>query len=211
MAIVDPVTFKYLALPNGLAGRGGAVRFFLLAARVPYKEDLVDFAEWRAGVKQEVKDSGESPLGVLPVITVGSKRLIQHVATTRYLAKAQGLYGKDIDADLAADGVADEYVPWREAWVASLGGDDAKATYASARPKYYAGLEALLGYYGSTGASATAGGALTYADALLFSQIWDDTTTQGLDLLQSHQRLLAFFTAFKALPAISEYLGASKA
>jgi hypothetical protein len=31
--------------------------------------------------------------------------------------------------------VADEYVPWREAWVASLGGDDAKATYASARPK----------------------------------------------------------------------------
>jgi hypothetical protein len=50
----------------------------------------VDFAEWRAGVKQEVKDSGESPLGVLPVITVGSKRLIQHVATTRYLAKAQG-------------------------------------------------------------------------------------------------------------------------
>ena len=39
-----PPELQYLALPNGLAGRGGAVRFLLLAGGVPFKVGLVFMA-----------------------------------------------------------------------------------------------------------------------------------------------------------------------
>lgn len=50
---LPPVTLRYFALPNGLAGRGGGVRFLLLAAGVPVKEDTVDFGQWGAGEAAE--------------------------------------------------------------------------------------------------------------------------------------------------------------
>ena len=46
---LPPVTLRYFALPSGLSGRGGAVRFLLLACGVPVTEDTVDFGQWGAG------------------------------------------------------------------------------------------------------------------------------------------------------------------
>ena len=61
MKVAMPVVFKYLALPNGLAGRGGAQRFFL-------ERDLVDMAHWGAEEKNRIVQSGENPCGSLPLI-----------------------------------------------------------------------------------------------------------------------------------------------
>lgn len=206
--MTDVVTLKYLALPHGLAGRGGGVRFFLRAAGIPHKEDLVPMGEWFAKDKAAELATGRNPLGVLPVVSAGGKSLVQHISTVRYLARGKGLYGLDADADQAADGVAEQYGPWRDAWASSLSADDAgKAAYAAARAKYYDSLEALLGYYGASGASAVAGGKLTVADPLLFALLWDDTRTSGsTELLESHPKLLAFYGAFKKLPAIAEWV-----
>jgi hypothetical protein len=150
-----PACSQYLDLPNGLSGRGGPIRFLLLAAEVPFEvrgptgsparqppcvratrtlgvarmaaliplarpirprrsrralaaqrparprgvcallslraqEDLVPYSEWVGGKKQAAIDSGESPLGVLPVVYVGGKKYLEHVATARYIARRLG-------------------------------------------------------------------------------------------------------------------------
>ena len=41
---------RYLILPAPISGRGGAVRFFLLANKIPFKEKLHALSDW-PGVK----------------------------------------------------------------------------------------------------------------------------------------------------------------
>lgn len=211
--ISEPVKFKYLGLPNGLSGRGGALRFFFLAAGVPFEEDLIPMDEWYAGKKQAVTDSGEAPLGVLPVVYIGGKKYLEHIATIRYIARRLGLYGSDAEADHAADAVGDEYPAFRNAWVVALmSSDDAeKAAYAAARPKYYDNLATIISVAGGSGAHTTASGSLTHADALVFSILWDDSRVHGADELKARLSLLAFYNAFKALPAVAKWCDAKDA
>jgi glutathione S-transferase len=119
MKIAAPVVFKYLALPNGLGGRGGAQRFFLLANRIPFTEDLVSMGEWGSAEKARIVTSGENPSGTLPILyTANGETLTQHIASSRYLARVH-----DVTADLTAyeeyvqDLVADEYQGFRDGWV----------------------------------------------------------------------------------------------
>ena len=68
MKVAAPVVFKYLDLPYGLGGRGGAQRFFLLANQIPFTEDLVSMSEWGSVEKARVVTSGENPGGTLPIL-----------------------------------------------------------------------------------------------------------------------------------------------
>jgi hypothetical protein len=45
---------------------------------------------WFAGKKQAAIDSGEAPLGMLPVVYIGGKKYLEHVATARYIARRLG-------------------------------------------------------------------------------------------------------------------------
>ena len=62
-----------------------ARRFYMLANKVAFTEELVDFAEWEGGEKKRIKEE-VNPTGHLPVLTVDGKNRAEAVATMRYIA-----------------------------------------------------------------------------------------------------------------------------
>ena len=71
------VEFKYLKL-GALGGRGGCVRFFMLAHGIDFTEELYDMGtDWPAA-KAKIIESGENPAGTVPVVKYDGKVLAQH-------------------------------------------------------------------------------------------------------------------------------------
>jgi hypothetical protein len=121
MKVITPASklvFKYLALPNGLGGRGGAQRFFLLSQNIPFEERLFGRSDgsWQTE-KQRLIQTNENPFGTVPIIYAESEDptptttntgettdndiysnyipLPQHIATARFLAHVYGLENTD--------------------------------------------------------------------------------------------------------------------
>uniref|UniRef100_A0A383V3Y5 GST N-terminal domain-containing protein n=1 Tax=Tetradesmus obliquus TaxID=3088 RepID=A0A383V3Y5_TETOB len=213
-AASDVLKLKYFDLSGfgGLSGRGGSVRFFLLANGIPFTEEVVDWAGWGAGLKQEAMASGESPTGHLPLVYLpgsssSSPPLLETFAILRRLAKRDGQYGSDEERDYAADVAADATVEFRSALLDSaFGGPDAKLSYTTSpdkRPHFYSVMEALLQRFGSSSSHAV-GSSASFADAVVFAVLWDDVAVHGHDeaLWGSNPRLAGFFRAYLAQPAV---------
>lgn len=214
-AASDVLKLKYFDLSGfgGLSGRGGSVRFFLLANGIPFTEEVVDWAGWGAGLKQEAMASGESPTGHLPLVYLpgssssSSPLLLETFAILRRLAKRDGQYGSDEERDYAADVASDATVEFRSALLDSaFGGPDAKLSYTTSpdkRPHFYSVMEALLQRFGSSSSHAV-GSSASFADAVVFAVLWDDVAVHGHDeaLWGSNPRLAGFFRAYLAQPAV---------
>ncbi|WIA40805.1 hypothetical protein OEZ86_004483 [Tetradesmus obliquus] len=213
-AASDVLKLKYFDLSGfgGLSGRGGSVRFFLLANGIPFTEEVVDWAGWGAGLKQKAMASGESPTGHLPLVYLpgsssSSPPLLETFAILRRLAKRDGQYGTDEERDYAADVAADATVEFRSALLDSaFGGPDGKLAYTSSpdkRPYFYKVMEALLQRFGSS-SSHTVGSSASFADAVVFAVLWDDVAVHGHDeaLWGSNPGLAGFFRAYAAQPAV---------
>ncbi|CAB9507439.1 Glutathione S-transferase, N-terminal domain [Seminavis robusta] len=220
-----PITFKYLALPNGLGGRGGAQRFFLLANNIPFQEDLVDLSEWGATEKARVVSSNENPCGTLPILYTHDNNkddknvhLIQHIAASRYLAHLHGIT-KDNTAyeEYVQDLVADEYQGFRNAWVntAFSGTDEEKAKYQKDdAPKFLTIFDALYAKYKThetflSVSKSNNNNTPLWADAALFGLLRDNIIT-GLiaaeDLEKSNPNLWAMYVAFGKIPAVKAWI-----
>jgi glutathione S-transferase len=216
MKITAPVVFKYLALPNGLGGRGGAQRFFMLANKIPFAEDLVSMGEWGSAEKARVVNSGENPSGTLPILyTASGETLTQHIASSRYLARIH-----DVTSDLTEyeeyvqDLVADEYQGFRDAWVkaAFTYTDDEKATFKETEiPKYLTKFEKLYAKYKTdkTYLSASMAGNPLWGDAAMFGLLRDNVITGfvDLDVLESsYPNLWTMYAAFARIEAVKEWI-----
>lgn len=57
----------------------------MLANKIEFEEQLVDFATWGGGEKERVK-AELNPLGHLPVTTVNGRGRPESIATLRYVA-----------------------------------------------------------------------------------------------------------------------------
>ncbi|CAB9513665.1 glutathione Stransferase [Seminavis robusta] len=223
----SPVTFKYLALPHGLGGRGGVQRFFLLANNIPFEENLVEMSEWGATEKARVVSSNENPCGSAPILYTKDKdgkdaHLIQHIAASRFLAHIHGVT-KDNTAyeEYVQDLVADEYQSFRDAWVhtAFSGTDEEKAKYKSEdAPKFLTMFNALYAKYKThdtyLSVSKSNNNTPLWADAALYGLLRDNIIT-GLiaadDLEKSYPELWKMYLAFGEIPAVKAWVDSKKA
>lgn len=94
-------------------------------------------------------------------------------------------------------------IPLRDAFVTAAFGDAAaKEAYVSTkRASLFKVVNALVTKYGGgDNGHAVASKALTYADALLFAVLWDDSAIFSRDQLDApeHAALASFFKAFRA-------------
>ena len=214
----SPLTFKYLNLPNGLGGRGGVQRFFLLSQNIPFEEKLVDFAEWELE-KERLVTSNENPCATLPIIYTNNNQgkqaqLIQHIAASRYLARVHDVTSGCDYKDYVQDLVADEYQGFRDAWVkvAFTGTDDDKKTYKDTEvPKYLAKFEGLYGKYKThetyLSVSKSTGHPL-WGDAALFGLLRDHVLTElvCLDALKaSYPNLYGLYESYGSIAAVKAW------
>lgn len=198
---------KYFDLKafKGVAGRGGCVRFFFLQSGINFTDDKIVWAEWASTLKQKAIESGEAPSGLLPVVRLGDRVLLECHAVMRYLSKKLGSYGQDPERDYQVDQFADASVGFRGSWAgALLEGPAAKEAHVGKRPALYDLFEGLMVRFGAQGAHAV-GASASFADALVFCQLWDDAAFFDGGLLAQHPRLAAFFAAYKAQPAVAAW------
>lgn len=215
-----PLTLKYLALPNGLGGRGGVFRFFSLSQNIPFEEQLLPLAAWAAEKERLVK-SGENPSGTVPVIYTNSKPatstgspLVQHIATSRYLARIHSVTSGDAYGDYVQDLVADEYQGFRDEWVTVhfTGSDDDKNAYKDdALAKYLIKFDALYSNYKThetfLSVSQTTQQPL-WGDAAIFGLLRDHILTGYVTMeeLKAYPHLIGMYEAYEKIPAVADWI-----
>lgn len=212
------LVLKYLALPMAIGGRGGALRFFLLAQDIPFDEKLFDMAaEWPAE-KERLAISGENPAATVPVVYADGKPLTQHIATARLLSTVHKRSALDIYENYVQDMVADEYQAFRDAWVhhAFSATDEEKATYKKETlPKQLVKFNAMYEHnkihdvYMSVGEKTKQP---LWGDAALFGLIRDNILTglMAREDLTKYEKLEAMYSAFEKIPAVAEWIAAKK-
>mmetsp|Transcript_24339 Transcript_24339/g.78639 ORF Transcript_24339/g.78639 Transcript_24339/m.78639 type:complete len:221 (+) Transcript_24339:54-716(+) len=202
------IKFKYLAgLPFGLVGRGGAIRFFLLAHGIPFEEELFDMQTTWPKKKAELLLTNESPSGMVPLVEYGDMTLTQHIATMRYIAFDMALVSTP-NGNYAQDVIADEYQVLRDAYVTAVFGGD-KDKFKTLLSEKLTMFEKYYKKYGVHDVYVS----VTLKD---FKPLWGDIALFCLlrdifkvGLLESKDdlppRLQAMYTAFEAIPAIAEW------
>ena len=218
ITLESPLVFKYLALP--VAARGGVLRFFLLSHGVKFDEELIPMSgdTWSTE-KQRLIASGENPSGTVPIIYSKNTNLRdahpQHIAVSRYLARVYQLTSEDSYKDYVQDLVADEYLGFRDQWVAATfgGNAEAKAKYTTETlPPQLTKFNALYQQFKTEEAflsvSAKTGQPL-WGDAAVFGLLWDHTMTGYVtvqDLENKYPHLAALFAAYHAIPPVNQWI-----
>eukprot|EP00892_Ulva_mutabilis_P007757 jgi/Ulvmu1/5353/UM022_0147.1 len=208
--------FQYLNLrplaPVG--GRGGALRLYMLANKVPFEEKLIELDLWQNGEKKRIQEE-VNPMGHLPVLTVDGKDRAETVATMRYVATKIGQYGKDADADWDSDAAADAYQEWRNGWASLLDvGSDSPlvAEYLGRREEWYAAMD---WYYSKRSAQDTpflsSGAQPGIADAAIFNMVRDDRLFHGAVDLAPYPHLAAAVQAFGSIAEVADWIKAWEA
>ncbi|CAE7624424.1 GSTP1 [Symbiodinium pilosum] len=210
------LTLEYLALPSPISGRGGVVRFFLLANKVVFTEKLHSLADWGGSVKAKYVAEGISPAGHLPLLWVGDgPACSEHISLMRLVANLTQLKtAKDADcwSLYAQDMVADAYAEWRGDWAsATFGGDDAaKDTYKATIPGRLKQFEGVIAKAGLKGAFIS-GDLPLWGDSALFSLISDNIATgyTGVDAVKEFPLLHQICTAYAGIEAVAGWYGDS--
>eukprot|EP00611_Tribonema_gayanum_P007695 TRINITY_DN1711_c0_g2_i7.p1 TRINITY_DN1711_c0_g2~~TRINITY_DN1711_c0_g2_i7.p1 ORF type:complete len:223 (+),score=80.81 TRINITY_DN1711_c0_g2_i7:183-851(+) len=207
-----PVKLSYFNfVPVG--GRGGQVRFLLLALGIEFEEDLISVDEWPAR-KQALIDSGDNPCGAVPVLQIGDLMLFQSVSLARYVCSITGIGPTEPIKMYQQDALADEYSTWRVQWISAVfAAEDKKAAlvaeYVAALPKRYAMFETMYAKF-VTGSTPYAGGGPLplHGDICVFAQLYDDRATKvaAPDMLEQYPKLKALYAAVAALPNVAAWL-----
>eukprot|EP00632_Arachnochrysis_sp_CCMP2950_P002630 CAMPEP_0185703682 /NCGR_PEP_ID=MMETSP1164-20130828/15248_1 /TAXON_ID=1104430 /ORGANISM="Chrysoreinhardia sp, Strain CCMP2950" /LENGTH=216 /DNA_ID=CAMNT_0028370987 /DNA_START=73 /DNA_END=723 /DNA_ORIENTATION=- len=198
------ISFRYLDF-GAIGGRGGVVRFFLLAHGLDFDETLYNPAtEWPA-VKKALVESGENPAGTMPIVTIDGAQLTQHIAIMREIAKRRGI---SASGDFASDAVADQYQAFRDAWVSAafMGGD--KAAFKKHVTEELQVFEGLYAKYAThdTYLAVGADGKPLWGDVALFALIRDLMLTGFVDLIALPPRLAKMVGALAADAAVAAWL-----
>jgi Glutathione S-transferase, C-terminal domain len=135
--------------------------------------------------------------------------LIQHIASSRYLARLHGVT-EDMSAydEYVQDLVADEYMGFRDAWVqAAFNGsdDDKKKFKEDAIPTYLTKFDKLYAKFKTTGdegvyLSTTSAGNPLWGDAAMFGFINMNTVQT------SFTNLWNMYESFAKIEAVKEWL-----
>jgi glutathione S-transferase len=190
-----------------LAGRGGAVRFFMLRHGIKYDEKLLAWGDWMQNHKAKTAE-GPNPSGHLPIVTLNGQHLIEHHAILRRFSKQVGEYGTDVDLDYLVDRTASASNEMRDRLGEGLTDPAAKEKYLAARTEFYR----VFSKYHEMDHGANShmvGDAPSYADDLMFALLWDDSHIHNTEPLKAAPRLQQFHDAYLAQPAISAWCSAA--
>eukprot|EP00879_Flechtneria_rotunda_P000567 GHRR01000674.1.p1 GENE.GHRR01000674.1~~GHRR01000674.1.p1 ORF type:complete len:223 (+),score=57.03 GHRR01000674.1:238-906(+) len=217
MSAIPILTYFDLSPFNDIenAGRGGAVKFFLLQHGIQFQEELVGWDDWANGLKTQAIDSGKNISGHLPVLKLNGEDLFESFAIMRYLSKEHGLYGSDAKRDYLVDMAADLGSEWRNAYsAAAFGTNEDKKTYLTGphkRNHYYKLFDTIITRNKGSGPHLV-GNSPSFADTVVFAVLWDDIVAFGNreELMGAHPRLGEFFKAYSRQDAIKGWCEAKK-
>ena len=206
---------NYLDIPNGIGGRGGALRFFLLSQDIPFEEKLFNMSDEWPAEKKRLAESGENPSSKTPVVFADGKTpLPEHIATARLLANVHGCASTDLYKNFVQDLVADEYQGFRDTWVHQLfsAPEEEKATYINeGLPKQLEQFDALYTSFMThdtyLGISEKTNQPL-WGDAACFGLVRDHIVTGMMtrDDLKKYKKLDAMFAAYEKIPAVEKWI-----
>ncbi|EGR46921.1 uncharacterized protein TRIREDRAFT_49946 [Trichoderma reesei QM6a] len=184
----------------GSLGRGEIVRVFLRELNIEYEDKYYEYDDTWPGVN---KSLGVSITGTLPVLKIDGKRLYQHLAILRYLARRSGAYDGETNYEkYLVDAVADLYNDWRTGWVNQL---TAKAT--DYKDRHVTKFNDLFTHFYSLDNSGPylLGSRPTYVDFAVFQALDNDECIGcGPDTLSEPLKKLR--EAIHARPNIQRYL-----
>lgn len=209
-----PLTLKYLSF-KPLGGRGGVVRFFMLIHGLDFDEKLIPMAEWGAAKAKMIEDK-ENPSGTVPILAVNDDEsvpeLTQHIAICRYLFRTKIT---DLEVtplqEMLQDMVADEYQGWRNAWAATLGSVDVKATYKAEKLSNHLTLfNSLYEKYATAQPflSTTSDSKPLWADIAIASLVYDHIQTGLLtkEELKAFPKIESLFDAFCTIHPVANWM-----
>jgi len=206
-------------------GRAELTRLCFAAGSIPYEEKNVGFPEL-----EEMKKSGESPFGQLPVLNVDGKNFGESYSIAKYVSKLAGVHSSDPLEALAIEGIVDytdgirsAYVPIRYGSKGPSVEEKVKAyhTYFSETlPPRLANLERIL-----AGKNFFSGDSMTVADLAVMNVIDqlslpncpDQLADAGAKALNDnclpaskYPGLVAMCARVKAEPKIAAYLASRR-
>jgi hypothetical protein len=230
------LVLKYLALPLGLGGRGGVLRFFLLTQDIPFTEELIQMGDDWVAEKARLVSSGENPSATVPVIMATANEeeidddddkkklpaasatiLPQHIATARLLARVHGSTSGDMYKDYVQDLVADEYQGFRDRWVAASfsSTDEEKASYRRDElPKQLTKFDALYEKFKTHHAFLSVSSKTNrplWGDAAIFGLLRDHIITGHTtldDLTFSYPHLSTMYESYENIPSVAKWIKA---
>jgi len=200
MSLPSPVIVHYFDGPT--LGGSAPVCLLLADAGIDFTNHRISREEWPA-LKQQAIDSGASPAGTLPYITIGTEEFAQTAAIIGYLAEELGYVGTtavdrrklalvmDVLRDFIMQALRARFGGVDGALEAYLGGD---------AHRYLAAVEAYLVKFGS--GPYVLGDKIGYTDIMLF------TTVMGFKPhgLEKYPKFKAVVDAVGAREKIHKYL-----
>lgn len=194
--------------PSPHRGLGEILRLFLVDAGIDFKDEPFQRENWLA-VKQKIIESGENPLGSVPLVKLGNRAYHATTPTIKYWSKKLGKYlPKDVEEEYFVDQAVDAIADWRGNSRVMFGSDEqAKETYKrDILPRLLKAFDVFLGKYNGP---YLLGSDITYADFTVY-QCLSDTDVWGRgaakDLLNQYPNVKAFVDALENRPKLKEFL-----
>jgi len=198
-----------------LHGKGEHIRFILLAGKVAFEDNRIEFADWGALKPTTV-------LGQLPILNWDGLELVQSNAIARFIAKKVGLAGSTEEDFVHADMILEHCVDYLNAMIKMRFEKDAAAKQTLAEtfltktlPNWLAGAEKMLK---ARGGKWYAGNQLTFGDLavqhVLFWLTWADekgfVDVTGCDarftILDGYPLVKANYEMVGQIPEIKNYI-----
>ncbi|KAJ8909181.1 hypothetical protein NDN08_005874 [Rhodosorus marinus] len=207
------VNLQYLNL-GPVGGRGGVVRFFMLANGIQYEEQLFALSngEWERK-KKVLIESGDNPAGTVPIVDIDGVTLTQHVAIMRYIANNRNLSSDEYLHNYVQDAVADQYQHLRDDWASNAFGSadqKQKLTTELAPPQLHV-LDRLYAKLKLEDVLLSHGNKASYlwGDVAIFGILHDLVRTGNLteeDMRSNYPNLHAVYKTFSENEAISKWI-----
>uniref|UniRef100_A0A7S2ZME8 Glutathione transferase n=1 Tax=Rhodosorus marinus TaxID=101924 RepID=A0A7S2ZME8_9RHOD len=209
----EKIHMKYLQL-GGIGGRGGVVRFFMLAHGLEYEEELYGMTDgsWTER-KESMFKTGENPAGTLPLLEVDGKQVTQHVAAMRYIARVRDLTTGDAYGEFVQDAFADQYQLVRDDWVRHSFGseEDKKKLKEEVVKRHFKVLDGLITKWQTEKVYLSLGknGMPLWGDAAAFGIVYDHIKTGAItkeEVDANYPKLAAIYSNFSEIPSVSQWI-----
>jgi len=180
-------------------GRAQALRYLCLDNGLTLEEQVVQATEWPGSLK------AKTPLGQLPVFQDGALEIGQSNAILRYVARKNGLYGKDDQEAAIIDMLNDQQEDLRSSYITLIYQtyDTEKENYIKNLPNHLAGFEKWLGK-NNGGAGFFVGSKVSFLDYNVFDLL-DNFLLLAPHSLDAFPLLKAFHGRLAAREKIAAY------
>lgn len=189
-----------------MRGRAETARLVLVYTGTKYEDVRISIEQWPA-MKEKM------PMGQMPVLEVDGKQLCQSTAIARYVARENGLAGKNnwemCEADMLVEGIFDMWGHLKDVYMPKLQGDKKLADenwtkFVENNLKSF--LNRYTKFLNDNGGMWFVGDSITWADIAIaeFLSVLEDCF--NVTALDSHPQLKSFKSKIFSLPQLKDYV-----